>query len=475
MCAAILDAEGRRPLAATDLAEVFGPERVTFTSHLAVAPSSRGRTVTSLLVEATVHNLVTKGIDVDVCYCSLGLVPMYYQIGSRPYAPRFHLEGAGTRVPLAYCAKDLGYLRQVESPTLQMLGGQVDDGGAAAARLSEHCSEFHSPGFDPHSTKAVWAHLAKTGPDTELRSDRLFEGFEPDQLAKIMAKVSRLKLKAGDFVYRRGESEPGMGVVVSGNLGVSVGEGDAQRYVAVLGPGEPFGEVVTLRGGKRSADLEAMDDASIILHPDVPGWPALQRFCVESQGQYGGDRRIGRKLLGLGPGLGLLGALGCGDASLLAEHVEVLAGDEPVYLLAVEGLVDQQGLGHSVEDVRMMFDTMRRADLYPPLCRAFPDLEREAVQVVLRNGARASAWDQVAALVQEQGSIGNAEVRTILRTDDPVRASKTLRGWVHAGLLEPVNPSSAKQHRRYTSPEQRGARTLPLSSSRRGKQGHDEP
>jgi ATP-dependent DNA helicase RecG len=105
------------------------------------------------------------------------------------------------------------------------------------------------------------------------------------------------------------------------------------------------------------------------------------------------------------------------------------------------------------EGVKMMYETMHRADLYPPLYKVYPEITREAVQVVLLNEARPSAWDQVVFCIEEHGSIGNAEVRAILGTDDPVRASKLLKVWVSSGLLVIVNPDSAKQHRRYTLAE----------------------
>jgi ATP-dependent DNA helicase RecG len=104
------------------------------------------------------------------------------------------------------------------------------------------------------------------------------------------------------------------------------------------------------------------------------------------------------------------------------------------------------------EGVRMMFDTMHRAELYPPLYRAYPDLAQEAVQVVLLNEARPTAWDQVVAFVEEHGSIGNAEVRSILGTDDRVRASKQLRQWVAQGLVVPTDPNAPKSQRRYRLP-----------------------
>lgn len=101
------------------------------------------------------------------------------------------------------------------------------------------------------------------------------------------------------------------------------------------------------------------------------------------------------------------------------------------------------------EGVRMMFDTMERANLYPPLYQAWPELDREAVVVTLLDEARPSTWDEAAAWLEQHGSIGNVEVRTILGTDDKVRASKLLRSWVEHGLIETVDATAARSQRRY--------------------------
>jgi ATP-dependent DNA helicase RecG len=124
------------------------------------------------------------------------------------------------------------------------------------------------------------------------------------------------------------------------------------------------------------------------------------------------------------------------------------------------------------EGVRMMFETMHNAALYPPLYSAYPGIGREAVLVVLLNEVRPTAWDQVVACAEQRGNIGNAEVRAILGTEDPVRASKALKEWVSAGLLRVVDPASAKQHRRYALSEP--DEELTLFSFAAGKQGdHD--
>ena len=77
-----------------------------------------------------------------------------------------------------------------------------------------------------------------------------------------------------------------------------------------------------------------------------------------------------------------------------------------------------------------------------------PDLPREAVIVFLFNGSGPSVWNQVEAYLEKHGEIGNAEVRTLLRTDDPVRASKLLKSWINLGLLVVSHPEAAKKDRR---------------------------
>lgn len=106
------------------------------------------------------------------------------------------------------------------------------------------------------------------------------------------------------------------------------------------------------------------------------------------------------------------------------------------------------------EGVRMMYQTMDTAGLYPPLYLSRATTGKDEVRVVLRNENRPSAWDQLWAYLNERGSIGNAELRKLLGTDDTLFVSKLLRRLVDAGVLVVANPGAAKQRRRYKLPEQ---------------------
>ena len=121
----------------------------------------------------------------------------------------------------------------------------------------------------------------------------------------------------------------------------------------------------------------------------------------------------------------------------------------------------------------MMFATMRQAELYPPQYSVVtgPDTRVEKLKVVLLNQGRPSVWEQVEAHLKRHPNIGNAEVRALLGTDDPVRASRMLKGWLAQGVLVVEDPDAPKQQRRYTLPGAPGKQDLFSLLSEKGARG----
>ena len=97
----------------------------------------------------------------------------------------------------------------------------------------------------------------------------------------------------------------------------------------------------------------------------------------------------------------------------------------------------------------MMFQTMNTAGLYPPLYFTRTTTARDEVLVVLLNENRPSTWDQVSVYLEKNRTIGNAEVRRIMKSGDTLSASKLLKRWVERGLLQIENPTEGKRVRRY--------------------------
>jgi ATP-dependent DNA helicase RecG len=107
------------------------------------------------------------------------------------------------------------------------------------------------------------------------------------------------------------------------------------------------------------------------------------------------------------------------------------------------------------EGVRMMFQTMNDAGLYPPQYQTGAVSSMDRVIVHLLNEARPSIWDQVCTWLDKHGSIGNAELRELMQTENVSAVSRTLQEWVKHGLLMIANPDEGKKRRRYRLAEDR--------------------
>lgn len=103
------------------------------------------------------------------------------------------------------------------------------------------------------------------------------------------------------------------------------------------------------------------------------------------------------------------------------------------------------------EGVRMMFDEMARAKLYPPQYRENTDAAVETLTVTLLNHERPTAWDEVSNWLDRHGTVANADVVRIAGVDT-LRASKLLTIWREQGLLVAL-PGRAKRNMAYARPQ----------------------
>jgi len=104
------------------------------------------------------------------------------------------------------------------------------------------------------------------------------------------------------------------------------------------------------------------------------------------------------------------------------------------------------------EGVRAMRQTMKTANLYPPVFWTYPHLQ-DRVRVILFNETAPNEWDKVSAYLIENKYITNAEARKILHTEDTVKVSKRFNRWVKQRLLTKITPrTGAKRNVRYRLP-----------------------
>ncbi|MCA8881260.1 MAG: glutaminase A [Rhodobacteraceae bacterium] len=106
----------------------------------------------------------------------------------------------------------------------------------------------------------------------------IFAGLGPEALASLQSAVSSFRFETGQKIISAGDEAHAFFVVARGSVSISLTQGGRSRRVGSVGPGQAFGEMALLDGGRRSADVTA----------DVP--VLCYAFSVERIRELAADR-----------------------------------------------------------------------------------------------------------------------------------------------------------------------------------------
>jgi CRP-like cAMP-binding protein len=94
----------------------------------------------------------------------------------------------------------------------------------------------------------------------------LFSGLAPDDLARLGACLRRRRYRAGQVVFMAGDPGSGLYVVESGRVKLSLSSSDGKEMVvALLGPGDFFGELALLAGEPHPTDAEVRETGDLLV------------------------------------------------------------------------------------------------------------------------------------------------------------------------------------------------------------------
>lgn len=91
-----------------------------------------------------------------------------------------------------------------------------------------------------------------------LKKVALFEGLTQGQLAKIAALGEELKAPGSSHIFKEGDAGDCMFIIAEGKVRISkMVPGIGEEALAILEPGQYFGEMALIEEGPRSADAIA--------------------------------------------------------------------------------------------------------------------------------------------------------------------------------------------------------------------------
>lgn len=99
-----------------------------------------------------------------------------------------------------------------------------------------------------------------------LRNLPLFSGLEQSELEKLGQVASRRRAVRGEFIVRCGDETDSLFILVSGRAKVTNCDDEGREIIlAILGPGEFFGEMGLIDGSPRSANVVAQEPCELLM------------------------------------------------------------------------------------------------------------------------------------------------------------------------------------------------------------------
>jgi CRP/FNR family cyclic AMP-dependent transcriptional regulator len=97
-----------------------------------------------------------------------------------------------------------------------------------------------------------------------VESIELFDGIEFKNCIKIMAMALQSKIMTGDVIFHKGDTGTEMYVILKGRIQIIDEDVRGDRTLAMLGPGEAFGEMAFFERKERSAKAVAADNCILL-------------------------------------------------------------------------------------------------------------------------------------------------------------------------------------------------------------------
>ena len=96
----------------------------------------------------------------------------------------------------------------------------------------------------------------------------LLKGLTPEARTRLASTARRKRSNSGMPLFRHGDPGEGMLVVLDGLVRIHLSDAKGREVtLALVGTGEPIGEIALIDGGPRSADATALTPVSLLLIP----------------------------------------------------------------------------------------------------------------------------------------------------------------------------------------------------------------
>lgn len=219
-----------------------------------VRPDLRGSSLFLDLMGRSFAEMNERRIQLMFGASEAHLLSLYQGLGMRTYSQRnINSVEAGYLIPQLLVVEDVDYLRRLKSPFARFAQDFGDD-----RRIPECLPELLAGGSAVMSRRLAsgdeyWEEVHEALEGAESLRPSALDGLAQAEAERALDKSNIIECDPGDVVVKKGGVSRNLYVVLEGTLEVR----DEERAVAVLSPGDVFGEMSFLLGRPRSMDVVA--------------------------------------------------------------------------------------------------------------------------------------------------------------------------------------------------------------------------
>ncbi len=241
--------------------EEVSVERIIVGERFMVDPDYRGTDVLFQMFSAYMRLVNDLRIELMIGDCEPHLLNVYQALGFRPYSKHnINSPDAGYLIPLVVVAEDFDYVQGLGSP----LANVMTDFGADR-RIPACIDELVDTPAGVTSERLVdiagyWGEVYRALEEVEAHRVSLFDGLDDAQAQLCLLKSTIIECQVGDRILKKGNTAQNLYVLLDGAVEVR-----DEGLLAVITPGEVFGEMAFLLSRPRSADVFAVAPGTRIL------------------------------------------------------------------------------------------------------------------------------------------------------------------------------------------------------------------
>lgn len=242
--------------------EEIPADRIIVGERFMVDPAHRGTDVLFHMFTTYMQLVNELRIELMIGDCEPHLLNVYQALGFRPYAEHnINSPDAGYLIPVVVVAEDFDYVQGLQSPLSEVMIDFGDDRRIPACvdRLVDPPSGVTSERLVDIAT--YWRQVYGSLEEVEDHRISLFDGLDEEQSQLCLLKSTIINCRSGDRILKKGNTAQNLYVLLDGVVEVR----DGDQLLAVITPGEVFGEMAFLLARPRSADVFAVAAGTRVL------------------------------------------------------------------------------------------------------------------------------------------------------------------------------------------------------------------